>query len=111
MKFRKAKVLMDGESAGFLRETSEGFLFGYEDGYFHDPAKPPISLTLPKNIQAHRSKVLFAFFYGLLAEGENRTLQCRTLRLDAMDHFSRLLKTAHTETIGAITVVEEHGDG
>lgn len=111
MKFRKAKVLNDGELAGFLRETSEGFLFVYEDGYFLNAVKPPISLTLPKTIREYRAKTLFPFFYGLLAEGENRSFQCRTLRIDEKDHFSRLLKTAHTETIGAITVVEEHGEG
>ena len=50
------------------------------------------------------SDILFPFFYGLLAEGEEKVLQCRTLKIDENDHFTRLLKTADENTIGAITV-------
>jgi HipA-like protein len=67
---------------------------------------PAISLTLPKQEAAFRSPVLFPFFFGLLAEGENKLLQCRFLRIDESDDFTRLLKTCATETIGGITVRE-----
>ena len=49
---------------------------------------------------------IIPFFFGLLAEGENKLLQCRLLRIDEDDHFTRLLKTCTTETIGGITVRE-----
>jgi hypothetical protein len=42
----------------------------------------------------------------LLAEGENKLLQCRLLKIDEYDHFTRLLRTCATETIGGITVKE-----
>lgn len=50
--------------------------------------------------------MLFPFFFGLLAEGENKALECRLLRIDEDDHFSRLLRTCTTDTIGGITVRE-----
>ena len=40
----------------------------------------------------------------MLAEGANKAYQCRTLRIDEDDAFGLLLATAHTDTIGAITV-------
>jgi hypothetical protein len=42
----------------------------------------------------------------LLAEGEDKVLQCRLLKIDENDHFTRLLRTCQTETIGGVTVKE-----
>jgi HipA-like protein len=106
MKPGKAKVLNNGRLAGFLGKSKEGYAFVYAEGYLLDSTAPPISLTLPKQAMEYKSKILFPFFYGLLAEGENKKAQCRALKIDEGDHFSRLLKTAVVETIGAITVVE-----
>jgi HipA-like protein len=61
---------------------------------------------LPKTQQTWQSPVLFAFFAGLLAEGINKDIQCRLLRIDEEDDFTRLLKTAGGDTIGSITVKE-----
>jgi HipA-like protein len=47
---------------------------------------------------------MFPFFSGLLAEGLNKQIQCRMLKIDEQDDFTRLIKTATTETIGAITL-------
>jgi serine/threonine-protein kinase HipA len=47
---------------------------------------------------------LFAFFQGLLAEGINKDIQCRLLKIDENDDFLRLLQTAGNDTIGAVTV-------
>jgi HipA-like protein len=106
MKERKAKVLNNGRLAGFLSKSKEGYTFSYAEGYLLDTTAPPISLTLPKQAKEYRSEILFPFFFGLLAEGENKRDQCRALKIDERDHFTRLLKTAGTETIGAITVQE-----
>lgn len=106
MKPRSANVFLNTDLAGTLSQSGDGFTFIYDDRYFLDPTKPAISLTLPKSRQEHRSEYLFSFFYGLLAEGENKAMQCRNLKIDERDHFTRLLKTAHTETIGAVTVRE-----
>jgi serine/threonine-protein kinase HipA len=71
-----------------------------------NPKNPAISLSLPKREAAFESSVLFPFFFGLLAEGDNKALQCRVLKIDESDHFTRLLKTCAAETIGGITVKE-----
>ncbi|MDB5051446.1 MAG: hypothetical protein JWO30_4517 [Fibrobacteres bacterium] len=108
MKERKARVLNNGRLAGFLSKSKEGYTFSYTEGYLLDATAPPISLTIPKQAKEHKSELLFPFFFGLLAEGENKKAQCRALKIDERDHFTRLLKTAGAETIGAITVQEDN---
>lgn len=107
MKERRARVMNNGALAGYLSKTKEGYRFAYELRYYQDPGCPPISLTFPKTAREYRSKTLFPFFFGLLAEGENKRMQCRLFKIDEADHFARLLKTAGSETIGAITVQED----
>jgi len=93
--------------AGYLeKHGSEDYVFQYEDAYFLDPEARPISLTFPKNQQIYRSTKLFAFFSGLLSEGINKRIQCRLLKIDENDDFTRLIKTAGGDTIGAITIKE-----
>jgi serine/threonine-protein kinase HipA len=65
---------------------------------------PDISATLPKRAEEYQSKVLFPFFYGLLAEGRQKERQCRELRIDEKDHFTRLLETSAYGAIGAVYV-------
>lgn len=103
MKSTTAEVLYNGRVAGILRRTTTGFSFRYHPDYLAS-ASPPISLTLPKQQAAFLAPGLFAFFYGLLAEGTAKEIQCRDLQVDENDHFTRLLLTAHSETIGAVTV-------
>lgn len=101
----KGGVYINGELAGILEKDTAGrYYFRYEDTYFHDPIKPSISLTLPKSRRTYESDYLFAFFQGLLSEGVNKDIQCRLLKIDENDDFSRLLLTAGEDTIGAVTV-------
>lgn len=101
----KGGVYINGALAGILEKDVAGkYHFRYDDVYFHDPTKPPISLTLLKSQQAYASDHLFAFFQGLLSEGVNKDIQCRLLKIDENDDFSRLLLTAGEDTIGAVTV-------
>lgn len=103
----KGGVYINGVLAGILDKVDGGtYTFTYEDGYFANEAMPAISLTLPKTRQEYESRSLFPFFYGLLAEGVNKDIQCRLLRIDEEDDFTRLLKTAGADTIGAVTVKE-----
>jgi HipA-like protein len=103
---RKANVYCRGIRAGVLGEEAEGYSFRYVPEYLRDAALPAISLTLPKREAAFHSTTLFAFFFGLLAEGEDKALQCRLLRIDEDDHMTRLLRTCGAETIGGVTVAE-----
>lgn len=109
MKPQAAEVLFNGQLAGVLRRVEQQYSFRYESAYLQS-AQPAISLTLPKQQEAFVSPVLFSFFYGLLAEGVAKQIQCRELKIDENDHFTRLLRTAHSETIGAFTVRELTGN-
>ena len=93
--------------AGILEKTAAGgYFFRYDDSYFIDPKKPAISLTLPKKQQEYHSRHLFPFFCSLLSDGINKAVQCIELGFDWNDDFTHLLKTAHTDTFGAVTVKE-----
>lgn len=103
----KAGIYNNGVLAGYLeKKAPDDYRFTYAESYLSDPSLPSISLTLPRARTAHESPVLFSFFSGLLAEGINKDIQCRLLKIDEEDDFTRLLKTAEEDTIGAITVKE-----
>jgi serine/threonine-protein kinase HipA len=102
----EAGVYYNSILAGLLSKDNNKYTFQYEKSYLDNASLPAISLTLPKRKESYTSEYLFPFFYGLLAEGENKNLQCRTLKIDENDHFTRLIKTAGENTIGAITVKE-----
>ena len=104
---RRANVYCRGVFAGVLSKHPTGiYRFQYAPEYLSSPRCPAISLSLPKQEGPFESHGLFPFFFGLLAEGEDRALQCRVLRIDENDHFTRLLKTCRAETIGGVTVEE-----
>ena len=90
--------------AGELVKDDDGYLFRYDPTYFVDPSMPEVSATLPKTQCEYRSKALFPFFFGLLAEGAQKDRQCRELRIDENDHFTRLLETSAYGAIGAVYV-------
>ncbi len=101
-------VFVNNVKAGTIELSDDGtYVFQYDDAYFINQSMPSISLTLPKTQMKYESGVLFPFFYGLLAEGVNKDIQCRLLKIDEEDDFTRLLKTAGSDTIGAITIREE----
>ena len=102
---RSVEVYRNKELAGILIEQSiKNYSFRYSDSYYADPAKPAISLTLPKSQQEYQANHLFPFFYNMLSEGANRKLQSRVLKIDEEDDFGLLAATARYDTIGAITV-------
>ena len=101
-------VYNNGRVAGRIERREKEYVFTYDTAYLADASSPSISLAFPKSCREYRSPVLFPFFFGLLAEGANKQLQCAALKIDENDHFTRLLKTAASEsTIGAITIKEE----
>lgn len=103
----KAAVYNNGVLAGILEKmASDQYTFTYVDSYFTNRDMPAISLSFPKSSRQYEAKELFPFFYGMLAEGINKDIQCRLLKIDEDDDFTRLIKTAGEDTIGAITVKE-----
>ena len=103
----KAGVYNNGILAGILEKlASDQYTFTYTDEYYNDRNNYAISLSFPKTQQQYKATALFPFFYGLLAEGINKDIQCRLLQIDENDDFTRLIRTAGADTIGAITVKE-----
>ena len=101
----KGQVFNNLNYAGVLERDDQGtYIFTYDEKYIADPSNKSISLTLPKRRETYRSEYLFAFFMGLLSEGVNKDIQCRLLKIDEEDDFSRLLENAGDDTIGAITI-------
>ncbi|QYH37653.1 phosphatidylinositol kinase [Algoriphagus sp. NBT04N3] len=102
---KSARVLRNGELVGILSKSESGkYSFVYEDSWFSHPDKPSVSLTLPKSKKEYYSDHLFPFFFNMLSEGVNLKLQARQFQIDEDDFFTILLKTADSDTIGAITV-------
>lgn len=102
---RVLEIYRNGTLAGTLTEESrQHFIFRYDDNYFTDTTKPAISLTLPKTQKEYSSEFLFPFFSNMIAEGENKKIQSRLLRIDENDQFGLLMSTATADTIGNITV-------
>ena len=102
---RKAEEYLNKVLAGTLTEVSpKEYVFRYDDRYMSDESCPAISLTLDKNIQEHRSDILFPFFFNMLPGNHNRRLLSTRHNLDAEDHFGILLATAGCDTKGAVTV-------
>ncbi|TVR40557.1 MAG: phosphatidylinositol kinase [Cryomorphaceae bacterium] len=99
------EIYRNGTLAGTLTEENrKHYIFRYDDQYFNDLSKPPISLTLPKTYQEYSSNYLFPVFFNMLSEGVNRKFQSTHLKIDEDDHFGLLGATAQFDTIGAITV-------
>jgi serine/threonine-protein kinase HipA len=103
----KGYVYYNKRLAGILKKVEGIYIFMYDEQYINDKNTKSISLSLPKNKRQFRSKFLFPFFYGLLTEGVTKQIQCRKLKIDENDFFTRLLKTAGEDTIGCITIKEE----
>lgn len=104
---RQAEVLFNQTVAGILSETDEGhYVFKYKDSYLASYGLPAISPAFPKQREEFLSDELFPLFFNMLSEGSNKTLQCRSLKIDRKDSFGLLLATAKYDTIGAITINE-----
>lgn len=105
MSRKSANVYRNGELVGVLtRHNKNSYEFEYDDQWFNNPEKPPVSLTIPKTKQIYKADHLFPFFFNLLSEGVNRKFQSRQLKIDEKNYFDLLLATAQKDTIGAITV-------
>ena len=102
---RSVAVYMRDVEAGILSKFRDGsYEFRYTRRYRNDVMQPSIAFQLPKSRAVFRSRVLFPFFYGLLAEGVQKRMQCRSLRIDENDHFTRLGETCRSGVIGAVWV-------
>ena len=102
-KIRKARVLNNGKTAGYLLANKRRYVFIYDSDYLANGGHS-IAIGFPKTQKIFSSRYLFPFFSGLLPEGENLTYTCKCLKLNPTDKFNLLQELAQNETIGAITV-------
>ena len=103
---RKANVFFKNEKAGIIYETDNGYLFVYDKAYYERDVSQSISLTLPKTKINYESKVLFAFFDGLIPEGWLLELAQENWKLKTNDRFGLLLACCKN-CIGAVSIEEE----
>lgn len=101
----RLSVYIKGIYAGELeKKGAQGYVFTYDEAYRTDSGLPALCLNMPKSQTVYESERLFPVFANMLAEGYNRRLQSRTMRIDENDDFALLAATAQYDTIGAITV-------
>lgn len=102
---RQAEVFTNDVFVGVLCENDNGtFTFRYDEAFLLNNEQNAVSLSFPKRQKEFHSSILFPFFFNMLSEGANKTVQCETLKIDENDDFGLLLATAHTDTIGAVTI-------
>ena len=100
--FRKAQVFYNEDLAGYISETKDGYIFGYNKEFLKKNI--PISISLPPREEPYESKQLFPFFRGLLPEGWYLDIVTATQKVDREDLFGLLLCTTNVDTVGAVTV-------
>jgi serine/threonine-protein kinase HipA len=106
MMSRKGLVYFQDTLAGVLAETDDGYEFTYQADYLENKTAKPVSLTLPLSTRKYESKVLFAFFDGLIPEGWLLDLATTHWKVKSNDRFELLLLTCR-DAIGAVTVIPE----
>jgi len=103
---QKAKVYRNDVLAGFLTKNDGIYTFEYTKGYLEREDAKNIAIAFPLQKEPFVSNHLFAFFFNMLSEGNTKDTQCRKLKIDDNDHFTRLIKTALDDTIGSIKIEE-----
>lgn len=103
---QRGEVYRNERLVGIVSKENGTYHFLYNQDYLNNPLALPISVGLPLRQEGYASPVLFPFFANMLAEGSAKTIQCRALRIDENDLFTRLLKTTMSNTIGSITIKE-----
>lgn len=102
---RQLNVYYNNTKAGVLTELhpGRGYEFRYDSDYLLSGGKS-ISVTLPKTKEFFESEALFPFFTNMLPEGANRSIICRSLRIDENDFFGMLSAMAGKDFIGAVHI-------
>lgn len=100
---RKAEVLMQGKTAGWLSEDANGYHYVYDTNYLDSGTPEPVSLTLPLQEEPFTSQVMFPFFDGLIPEGWLLDIAQKNWKLNPRDRMGLLLSCCK-DCIGAVSV-------
>lgn len=101
---RQANIYYRDKLAGQLTEDADGYTFAYDADYLKTMGAEPVSQTLPLTPEPYRSKVLFAFFDGLIPEGWLLNITTKNWKINPNDRMG-LLMTCCQDCIGAVGVV------
>jgi len=101
---RKADVLMNGQIAGYLSETEDGYSFWYDAVYLNSEDARAVSLTLPLTDKPYNSKTMIPFFDGLIPEGWLLEVAEKNWKLNKRARMGLLLACCK-DCIGAVSVV------
>lgn len=100
---RKAEIKIHDRTAGRLTQDEDGYHFSYDVSYLKLPDAEPVSLTLPLHESPYNSKMLFAFFDGLIPEGWLLDIAERNWKLNPRDRMELLLVCCK-DCIGAVSI-------
>ncbi len=100
----RGKVYYDQKFAGIVERNDGEYRFTYDQDYLTHAEAFPISLTLPLRNEPYRSRVLFAFFDGLIPEGWLLDIAVKNWKLSSSDRFLLLLSVCN-DCIGAVRVL------
>ncbi len=100
---KKAEILYQDRTAGWLVQDEEGYHFIYDEAYLESGAPKAISLTLPLRATAYTGKTMIPFFDGLIPEGWLLDVAERNWKLDSRDRMG-LLMSCCKDCIGAVSV-------
>ncbi len=100
---RAGKVFVQGEYAGLIRETDEGYEFAYDKAYLKRDGAVSVSLTLPLCEETYTSAYLFSFFDGLIPEGWLLAVVEKNWKVDDRDRFGLML-AACRDCIGDVWI-------
>ncbi len=104
---KQAQIFRNDIQVGILsRLDNNTFEFKYDEDYLLSTNPKNISVNFPLQEEPFSSIILFAFFFNMLAEGNIKKSQCRNMKIDENDSFTRLLKTVNDDVIGSIRVKE-----
>ncbi len=103
---RKGIVYVNNIRAGIIEETSDGYLFSYDEEYLKNENATAVSLTLPLSEKAYASNFLFPFFDNLIPEGWLLNIVTKNWKLNPNDRFGLLLVSCK-DPIGNVSVKGE----
>lgn len=100
---KKVEVKMYDQTAGYLVQNEDGYLFEYDSSYLQTSNPTAISLTMPLKATPYFSTTLFPFFDGLIPEGWLLDIAEKNWKLNSRDRMSLLIACCE-DCIGAVSI-------
>ena len=103
---RAGYVYVQDRMAGVIEDTTEGYVFKYDDDYLSKDDAAAVSLTLPIQKESYVSQVIFPFFDGLIPEGWLLDIVIDNWKINPRDRFGLLL-AACRDCVGDVHIEEK----